>query len=634
MFILGSDFSIFRAPPIAYIEQYQSLPAPLLRKEGIKGWLKNDNFLIPRCQVWVKVSFGVGGVRGGFFISRLKNLHHTSAKLSYIMRYFFLLSVFVLCLAIPSAWGAPQATPDNPRPAAGDIVLPLPGEAQMVLRRIPVPGSGFWGTQEQIIQIGDASGGVFEGLQRTQICGSFRDHDPDQQVIYLAKYELTKGQFAAVMGLDVLAAVSGDPKDAAISDLQGRMRMEALMQPVSFVGYFDIQEFIRCYNRWLFDPQHPERLENMPKVNGVPGFFRLPTEEEWEFTVRGGLEALEDKTFQDRLPFAQRKLNEYAWHLGNAKHKVRPIGLRQPSRLGLYDLFGNVQEMTAGLFRPEVWQGKPGGISVRGGSVSTPPETIRASLRQEMEIYAWSQDSEQVAERRSFNTGARLAIGSNVVVNSQVRAEIEQEYEQYKEEVRRAMPVGRTLDNLVAQAAGQLGDVDPILDKLMQENPNLHNELLTVQEFMDQARERLDLAQRENARSLAQDAARNGVNLSVYISKLMHLESSLEKARRLAEISSRYLQQVKAVQERIGELEAAKEEQMQGYVEKVGRLGEYEPGYIQQAMETLQERDPLPREEAVLTLLRDHLLEFSEQRRADRKGWSDQFAKTFDAFGK
>lgn len=549
------------------------------------------------------------------------------------MRYLILLCSCMFFLTVTPAWaGAPKAGPDNPRPDAADIILPLPGDSQMVFREIPVPGQGFWGTQEQIIQIGDASGGVFEGLQRTQICGSFPGRDTDQQVIYLGKYELTKGQFAAVMGLDALAAASGNPEDKKIAEFQGRRRMEALMQPLAFVGYYDIQDFLRAYNAWLFDPRHPERLENMPRVDGVPGFLRLPTEEEWEFTVRGGMQALADNTFQDRLPFAQRELNERAWHLGNAKHKVRPIGLRQPSRLGLYDLFGNVQEMCAGLFRPEVWQGKPGGISVRGGSVSTPAANIRSSLRQELEIYAWNRDTEQVAMRRSFNTGLRLAIGSNVVVNSQVRADIEQAYDAYKEEVRRAMPVGRTLDNLVAQAAGQLGDVAPILDKLMKENPELNNELLTVQEFMDQARQRLDQAQKENARSLAQDAARNGVNISVYISRIEHLQSSLEKAKRLAEMSSRYVKQVTAVQERIGELQKAQTQQMQGYVEKVSQLGEYELEYIQQALDNLKERGPMPREQAVLELLGGQVLEFHEQRRADRDGWAEQFAQAFAGF--
>ncbi|MFO7801700.1 MAG: hypothetical protein R6V55_05350, partial [Desulfovermiculus sp.] len=121
-------------------------------------------------------------------------------------------------------------------------------------------------------------------------------------------------------------------------------------------------------------------------------------------------------------------------------------------------------------------------------------------------------------------------------------------------------------------------------------------------------------------------------NLSVYISRLVHLESSLEKAQRLAEVSSRYVTQVKAVEDRILELEAAKDEQMQGYVDKVGRLGEYEPNYTQQAMETLEESDQLPRETAVLELLKEHVQEFSERRRADRDGWAEQFAEVFAAF--
>ena len=106
-------------------------------------------------------------------------------------------------------------------------------------------------------------------------------------------------------------------------------------------------------------------VESLSKVEAVPGFVRLPTEDEWEYCARGGLEAMQAGTFDDRLPFAAAKADEFAWHLGNAKHQLRPVGLRQPDAHGFHDLFGNAQEMTSGLFRPEVWQGKPGGVAVR-----------------------------------------------------------------------------------------------------------------------------------------------------------------------------------------------------------------------------------------------------------------------------
>lgn len=550
------------------------------------------------------------------------------------MHFCLFVSVFFILLLFRAEAGmaAPPAGPDNPRPDEADIVLPMPGDSVMVFRKVQVPGQGYWGDEEQIIQMGDASGGIFEGLQRTQISGSFPADDGRGQAIYLAKYELTRGQFASVMGLDTLIEASADPDASQLAELEGRALQEAMMVPLSFVSYQDIQEFIRSYNQWLFDAEHPERLENIPEIDGIPGFIRLPSEEEWEFTVRGGLPAIEDGTFNDRLPFAMQRINEYAWHLGNASHRVRPIGLRQPCRLGFFDMLGNVQEMTAGFFRPEVWQGKPGGVSVRGGSVSTPVSDMRSSLRQELDVYAWNQDQERVQERRSFNTGARLAIGSNVVVNTRVRAAMEDEYQEYKDMVRKAMPVGRTMDNLVAQAAGQLGDVEPILGRLMEEHPHLSDDLHTVQEFMDQARQRLDMAQRESARSLAQDAARNGVNLSVYISRLVSLENSLEAARRLAEMSSRYLEQVSAVEQRIKELSSAQKEQFQAYTDKVGELGDYEQDYIDQALESMREQEPLPREKAVLQLLTTHVEDFSQHRRADREGWFKEYEEVFKEF--
>ena len=540
--------------------------------------------------------------------------------------------LLVLIWLLPLAAGAVATSLYNPRPAEGDIVLPMPEGAEMVFRTARVEGGSFWGDRDRVIQLGDASGSVFEGLQRTQISGSFPTEDGTGWLIVLAKYELTKGQFLAVMGVERFLEASADPADRKLPELRGRALREALTLPLIYVSHQDIQEFIRLYNRWLFEPGYPERLENMPQLHGVPGFIRLPTEEEWEYVARDGLPALESNRFDDRLPFPPTALDEHAWHLGNARHSLRPIGLRAPSALGFFDLFGNAQEMTAGVFRPEIWQGKPGGVTVRGGSVSTPSGQVRSALRAELDAYAWDSDSQQMEERRSFNTGARLAIGANVVVSSAQREAIEAEYDAYRTELRRSMPVGRTMDNLVAQASVQLGTVEPILARLMDQDPSLRDPLTAVQAHMERAREQLELAQRETARSLAQDATRNGVNLSVYLSRLHRLAATRDTAMQLLEISSRYRDQVEAVEATMHDLERAAAEQLQGYREKIGQLGDYDPAHIEYGLEAIGAAGLTARETAVLVLLEEHLMEFSDVRRADPDRWLSEFRERFADF--
>jgi hypothetical protein len=544
-------------------------------------------------------------------------------------------AAWMVCLAFSTTASlaeAPPQTPYNPKPAADDLILPMPGDAEMVFRRVPVPGSGFWGDQSRIIQVGDASGGIFEGLQRTQISGSFPSGKDGAWELVMAKYELTRGQYVAVMGMDALLAASGDPEDQKLPTLQGRELRDALMLPLAYVSHGDVLEFIRRYNQWLFDPAHPERVAAMPRVDEVPGFMRLPTEDEWEYCARGGLPSIQAGTFDNGLPFPAAEANEFAWHLGNAKHQLRPVGLRKPDAAGFHDLIGNAQEMTSGLFRPEIWQGKPGGVAVRGGSVSTPAADLRSALRAELDVYAWNVDEKKVEERKSFNTGARLAIGANVVVTSAQRTRIEKEYEAYKADLRRTMPVGRTLDNLVSQASVQIGSADPIIERLIKENPELREPLGAVQSTLEKARERLELAQRESARSLAQDAARNGVNLSVYLSRLERLTDTLALAKELAETSSRYQEQVAAVQKSIGELETALGEQMLGYKDKIGTLGEYEETYIDFAFTELEAREMTKRERLVMKLLKEHARNFAEQRRADTEVWLEEFRKGFAEF--
>lgn len=548
------------------------------------------------------------------------------------MKNKYALILVALLISAQVVAQAPPASPYNPQPDEGDLVLPMPDGAEMVLRPVQVPGKDFWGARERVVQLGDASGGAFEGVQRTMVSGSFPGEQGEHWLIWLAKYELTKGQYVAVMGAEALATASGNAADKKYAELQGRNLKQAQATPLSWISYQAIDDFLRTYNQWLFDPAHPERQQGLPMVDGVPGFVRLATEDEWEYAARCGLNALNDGTFNDRLPFASRQLNEYAWHLGNAKNKPRPIGMRKPNCLGLHDLYGNVHEMTAGIFRPEIWQGKPGGVPVRGASVSSATGDVRSSYRTELDAYAWNAESKQMELRRTFNIGARLALGSNVVVSSAARTNLEKEYAEYRNTLRRETPVGKTLDNLVSQASSQLDTIDTDLKRLLARYPDAQEQVQAIQSYVDTARGRLDQAQRDSARSLLQDASRNGTNLSVLVSKRATLKTAMASATKLLSMSTRYQSQVDAVQKSLDENKSAAEEQYKAYLEKVALIGDYQGEFRDHAFKIMREKTLSTREARVLAMLDQHIQKYNENRAVETDGWLEEFNSVFNAF--
>ncbi len=82
--------------------------------------------------------------------------------------------------------------------------------------------------------------------------------------------------------------------------------------------------------------------------------WALPTEEQWEYACRAG-------TTGDTYGVP---LDECAWHEDNSRERIQEVGKKKPNAWGLYDMLGNVLELTCS----QCTRGPSVGYAVRGGA--------------------------------------------------------------------------------------------------------------------------------------------------------------------------------------------------------------------------------------------------------------------------
>ncbi len=380
-------------------------------------------------------------------------------------RTLLVLATLAGALPASAAW---EAKYDNPQPLEGDVVLPMPCDGAMVFRRVQVPLASP--LDDYAITLGQDSGswGYLEQARPTHIAGSFSVKTPEPGRYYLmAKYELTALQYQAVMQEQC-------PQPSA------KLRL-----PQTGVSWFEATTFADRYNRWL----RAHAMASLPKEDGVAGFLRLPTEDEWEYAARGGM-AVSQAEFRDsRFPMPDGGLTSYAWFAGSqsANGQLQLAGLLKPNPLGLHDMLGNAGEM---LFEPfhlvklDRPHGQAGGYSVRGGHYLTPQDELHTALRQEEPYYAHS-GSEQ---NRLKTTGFRLVLVAPVLTSRERISEVEQAWKALG-----SRPAAPADQPVAADAAGQLASLarDVRDDSLKQQLEKLRNDLranaLARDEQRDQA---------------------------------------------------------------------------------------------------------------------------------------------------
>ncbi len=358
-------------------------------------------------------------------------------------------SVIVLAGAAATAQELPdEISPDpayfNPHEARTDLILPMPGGLNMVFTPIEVLGTGHWGRKERIFTMGtEDSSRLFEPRTPVRIGGTVAGAG-QKWILYVGKYEVSRAQYAAVAGNgDIAAGVAdliertGNKRIARRVGKGGPKAVKELAKPVNLLPRPDMRSFVTRYNDWCYTT--PRCLAKMPKASGggreAPGFFRLPTEHEWEYVARGGGAALQEllngksKAFTAQLPIPVSDLQDYA-HFDAPKKDVLPIGSKKPL-YGLYDVFGNVSELMANPFYADLTSGKTGGSVSRGGSFRTGTSGMRASARTELRPYTFRSSLGTYVPARERTTGMRLVIATLVTTSPKQRKEMQEAFSQY-----------------------------------------------------------------------------------------------------------------------------------------------------------------------------------------------------------
>jgi formylglycine-generating enzyme required for sulfatase activity len=161
-------------------------------------------------------------------------------------------------------------------------------------------------------------------------------HEVAVSSFYIGIHEVTQEEYEALMGFN-------PSHDYGIGD----------DYPVYYVSWHDVVEYCnalseyegltQCYNLsdWSCDFS----------ANG----YRLPTEVEWEYAARGGV------NWEDNYKYSgvTDNLSYYGWYHNNSGGQIHEVGTKLPNQLGIFDMSGNVWEWCNDWYSSNYYETSP-----------------------------------------------------------------------------------------------------------------------------------------------------------------------------------------------------------------------------------------------------------------------------------